>query len=37
MENKNFMLKKMNIFLMFKQTVQIVTTGLLSFNNAFES
>jgi len=37
MENKNIMLRKMKIILMFKQTVQVITTGLLSFNNVFES
>jgi len=37
MENKNIMLKKVKIILMLGQTVQIVTTGLLNFNNTFES
>lgn len=37
MENKNIMLKKVKIILMLEQTVQIVTTGLLNFNNTFES
>ena len=36
-KKKNIILKKVKIILMFKQTVQVVTTGLLSFNNAFES